>query len=322
MDDLGQRHQLARGVGPVGQVGHRPLRHLRRYPRVDRLRGHEPPVHVGGRVERRDVDALELGQRPPQRAAVPLHRGRPLQPGGHHLVDLAHGLLPVTEHEGVDEIGQWFGVVRAMAARHDEGVVSGPLYRMQWKAGQVDQVHEVGVDELGRQVEGQHVEGRRGQVLLHAEEGHTGGAHGRLHVDPGCVGAFRHRVGPLVEDLVEDLEALVGQADLVGVGVEQEPRHLARAVLGVHRALLAADVAGRLGHRGQEALDRRPEGLHGPQPYGTLIPRPSSCSSSCWRPSPSCPRPAGSSSWWWSASRTACWSLARSGWAGWPASAS
>jgi hypothetical protein len=107
---------------------------------------------------------------------------------------------------------------------------------VQGHRGQVDQVEDVGVDQLGRQVEGQHVEGGRGQVLLDAEEGHPGGPHGRLHVDPRGVGPLGHRVGTLVEDLVEDLQALVGQADLVGVGVEQEPGHLAGAVLGVHWA--------------------------------------------------------------------------------------
>jgi hypothetical protein len=40
-----------------------------------------------------------------------------------------------------------------------------------------------------------------------------------LEVGPGGVGALGDRVVALVEDLVEDLQALVGQADLVGVGV-------------------------------------------------------------------------------------------------------
>ena len=104
-------------------------------------------------------------------------------------------------------------------------------------------------------------------MLLDAEEGHAGRPHGGLHVDPGGVGPLGQRVGTLVEDLVEDLQTLVGQADLVGVGVDQEPGHPPGPVLGVHGPLLAADVAGGLGDAGQQALDPRPEGLHPPQPY-------------------------------------------------------
>ncbi len=89
---------------------------------------------------------------------------------------------------------------------------------------------------------------RRRDVLLHTEERHASGSHGRFHVHPGRVGALGHGVVALVEDLVEDLQPLVGETYLVGVGVKEHPGHLARAVLGILRPLLTADVAGRLGH--------------------------------------------------------------------------
>ena len=96
------------------------------------------------------------------------------------------------------------------------------------------------------------------------KSGHAGVPHGRLHVHPGGVGPFGHRVGALVEDLVEDLQPLVGEPDLVGVGVEQHPGHLARAVLGVLGPLLTPDVAGRLGHAEEQPFHLWPEGLHCP----------------------------------------------------------
>ena len=43
----------------------------------------------------------------------------------------------------------------------------------------------------------------------------------------GRVGPLGDGVGALVQQLVEDLQALVGQPDLVGVGIEQQPGHLA-----------------------------------------------------------------------------------------------
>ena len=42
-------------------------------------------------------------------------------------------------------------------------------------------------------------------------------------VEPGRVGTLGDRIGAFVEDLVEDLEPLVGQPDLVGVRVDEEP---------------------------------------------------------------------------------------------------
>ncbi len=62
-----------------------------------------------------------------------------------------------------------------------------PVRGAQREAGEVDQVDDVGVDELGGEVEGQHVEGGGREVLLDTEERHAGGAHGGLHVDPGCI---------------------------------------------------------------------------------------------------------------------------------------
>ncbi len=82
-------------------------------------------------------------------------------------------LLAVAQDEGVDEVGQGLGVVHAVAARHDEGVGAAAVRPVQREAGQVEQVEEVRVDELGREVERQHVEGGRRQVLFHAEERHA-----------------------------------------------------------------------------------------------------------------------------------------------------
>ena len=232
-----------------------------RHRRVDRHGGRQASLGVRRLVERGDVDALEPGQAAAQRVARALAL-RLRQPLAHHLVDLAHHFLAVAQHEGVDEVGQRLGVEGAVPAGQHQRVAGTALGRVQGNAGQVDEVDHVGVDELGREVEGEHVEGGGREMLLDAEERHPRRPHRLLQIDPRGVGALGHGVGPLVEDLVEDLESLVRQADLVGVGVEQEPGHLARPVLGVDRALLATDVARRLGHLRQQPLELGPDGLH------------------------------------------------------------
>ena len=149
-----------------------------------------------------------------------------------------------------------------MPAGRDEGVGVGALRAADRHAGQIDAVEDVGVDQLGREVEGQQVEVGRGPVGVDTEEGQLAAAHLRFHVDPGRVRALGHRVGTLVQDLVEDLEALVGQADLVGVGIDQQPRRLVGRVDRVLGAVFAADVPGWLADLAQQRLDPRPERGH------------------------------------------------------------
>src|SRR6266545_4756829 len=93
---------------------------------------------------------------------------------------------------------------------------------------------------------------------------------GRAHGDTGEVDAVDdvrvhefgrgHRAG--VEDLVEDLQALVGEPDLVGVRIYEQPRRDVRGMLGDHGAVLAADVTRRLLHPGQEGLELGPDRRH------------------------------------------------------------
>ena len=62
-----------------------------------------------------------------------------------------------------------------------------------------------------------------GAVRVDGEQREPLAAQLVLEVEPRRVGALGRRVVALVEDLVEDLEPLVGQADLVGVGVDEQP---------------------------------------------------------------------------------------------------
>ena len=184
-------------------------------------------------------------------------------PGRHGGVDLADHLLAVAQHDEVEEVGQGLRVVGGVTTGADQRVRSGPIRRPDGHAGQIDAVQDVRVDELGGEVERDDVELVGGAVRVDREQREALAAQDLFEVGPGGVGALGEGVVTLVEDLVEDLEALVGQADLVGVRVHQEPPD----PLGARRrnlgAELAADVARRLLDRGEMGLEPSPDIDHG-----------------------------------------------------------
>ncbi len=175
-------------------------------------------VHV---VELRHVDPARAREAQEQlgAAARPALRLPPLD----DVRDLEDGLLPVTQHGGVDELGDGLGVERGVPAGDDEGVLLGALDRGQRDPGEVERREHVRVAELGREAHAEQVEGPHGPVPVDGELRHPVLTHEALHVGPDRVGALGQGVGPFVEDLVEDHDALVRHADLVGVGVHQRP---------------------------------------------------------------------------------------------------
>ncbi len=146
-----------------------------------------------------------------------------------------------------------------MAARPDERML-GPTVRCSHRhPREVDAVEDVRVDELGREVERDQVELGRRPVRVDREQRQPMAAHERLEIEPGRVRALGDRVVALVQDLVQDLQPLVGQTDLVGVGVDEQPPHLPAVVVGSQGAVFATDVTSRLLHLGQERLEPGPE---------------------------------------------------------------
>ena len=173
-------------------------------------------------VELRDVDPAADREAAQQLvAAAGLALGLPL---AHDLGDRQHDLLAVAEHGGVDEVGDRLGVEGGVAAGEHDRVVVGAIGRVQRDAGEVERVEHVGVAELGGEAQAEDVEGADRAVLVDGElRDRPVLAHHRFHVGPHGVGALGDDPVALVEDLVEDLDALVGQADLVGVGIHQRP---------------------------------------------------------------------------------------------------
>jgi hypothetical protein len=260
---LGQGHQLAARVGPVGEVGDGPLLHHLGRLGPHGLHGDEVGAVVAGLVGGGHVHPGQAAERaqdlPPVAAAGAL-------PVAHHLGDLRDRLLAVAEDDDVEEVGDGLRVVGAVAARDDQRVLGPAIGGSHGHAGEVHAVQQVGVGELRRQVERQQVEGAGGTVGVDAEQRHPGRPQLGLEVHPRGVGPLGERVGALVEDLVEDLQALVGQADLVGVRVDEQPGdHVAggagAAPVRLLRPVLAADVPRRLLDPGQQGLESLPEWL-------------------------------------------------------------
>ena len=73
-------------------------------------------------------------------------------------------------------------------------------------------------------------------------------AHQGFHVGPGRVGALGQRIRPLVDLVIQDLEAHVGDADVVDVGKDQRRSNCGLLPRLVDRVELAAHVSARLLH--------------------------------------------------------------------------
>ena len=216
-------------------------------------RGDRPVGAVAHVVERRDVAALGLGQ--PQQQLAPAARPARCLPGPHHVGDVADHLLAVADRRDVDERGHRLRVERGVPAGDDHRVRLGAVGGVQRNPGQVQRGEQVGVAELGGEADPDQVERAQRPVPVHGEGGHPVLAHQRLEVGPHRVGALGQGVGALVEHLVEDHDALVGQAHLVGVRVHQRPPDVHRVPGLELRVQLATDVLHGLGDARQQRLE-------------------------------------------------------------------
>ncbi len=250
---LGERDQLTLRVRPRRQVSDRALLDDRRGRRVV---GDHAAVGLDA-VQRRYVHPGHGGQGTVDAPSPPRPPG-PL-PRAHHLGDLADHLLAVAQHGGVHVQRQRLGVEGAVAADEDERVVVSPVGGAQRHHCQVDARQDVGVGQLGGQVEGQDVEVGGRACRLDAEQGHPGGPQLDLEVDPRCVAPLGGGVVPLVEHLDQDLKAGVRQTHLVGVRVGEEPGDLVGVVLRLASPVLEPDVPGRLLDAREKRLNLLPD---------------------------------------------------------------
>ena len=153
-----------------------------------------------------------------------------------HLEHLGQDDLAVTDDERVEERLQRHEVGASRAAADHERSILRPLRRAHGQSGQVEQLEDVGVVELVLQRDAEQVGRGHGSPRLDGEQRHRFAAHGVDGVDPGQVGALHPHARRLARQVVEDLQGLVGDADLVRVGEGHDDPQLPRSAPAETRA--------------------------------------------------------------------------------------
>ncbi len=242
------------GVGPLVEVHHRVLGDP---PRHAGPVGHDAADAAVGEVldvvEARDVNAA--GLREPEQDLVAAAGAALGLPGADDLGDLQDGLLAVADDRAVDEVRDRLGVERGVAAREDDRVVHRAVLGLQRDAREVQGGEHVRVAQLGGEAEPEHVERADGAVAVHGELGHVVLAHQLFEVGPDAVRALREDALALVEYLVEDHDALVGEPDLVGIGVHQGPADVTAVPVLDGGVQLTADVLDGLLHMREQSFE-------------------------------------------------------------------
>ena len=206
-----------------------------------------------GAVEKGHVDAGYLRERRKDVGAGRI--------GCAHVADAASDLdddlLAIAHHDAVVQLAHGLGVVDRRSPAADDGVVLRTVARHERDTRQVERLDDVAGSKLMGKLDAHHVERRHGEARLHGEERQVAAAHEVGHVDPGRVGALAGNAGLVVQNLVQDGQALVGKADLVRIRVDE---HAAEGRLRVAPcAEFVVDVARRLLNQVKERLDAPPK---------------------------------------------------------------
>ena len=190
VDHLDQRHELLLGVRPLPQVGDGALLHTL---------GHAPPARS------------HPGQAPSTRSAARSTRARrPREPGPGPGEGRRDAPAPDARHVPITSVSSPTASSPSPRTKASTKSARGSGLKAQWPPattrgcdgvavraahrhpGQVDQVEDVGVGQLGREVEGQHVEVRRRQARPPAR---TAGRR-RPAWPPPCRSTGRRRARP------------------------------------------------------------------------------------------------------------------------------
>ena len=215
-------------------------------------------LHV---VHRRHVGHARARDRLEQ-AATTIGTTRAL-PLTDDLGELQHRLLAIAEHGRVEEVRDGLRVERGVTSGDDDRMRLITVRGDERDAGEVQCREHVGVAELGRERQAEKVECPDRTVRVDGELRDAVLAHEGLEVGPYGVRALAEHAGLLIEHLVENLDALVGGPDLVGIGVHQRPVDISLVPLGRDGVHLAADVLNGLLDQGEQRLQGREDRVGG-----------------------------------------------------------
>ena len=170
-----------------------------------------------------------------------------------------HDLFPVSEHEEVEEVRDGLRVAGTGPAAHDEVFEVVPVLREQRDTAQFQHVEARGEGHLVLEGEPDEVELRKRGARLEREQGQADASHLLLHVEPGREDPLAVGVLPLVDEVIEDLDAEVGHADLIGVGETERKAHVDHCRVLLDTVQLTTDIAAGFLHEGQDLLE---SGIH------------------------------------------------------------
>src|SRR5215207_427793 len=241
MHRLGERHEWLLGVRPVVQIHQRVLFDAERYARPIRRHPVDPAV-------RQVVDVVKLRHvnpaagRESQQQAIAAARPTLGLPFPDDCRDRQRDLLAVAQHRSIQEICDRLGVECRVPACQNDGVVLPALSSADRYSGQVQLSEHVGVAELGSKAQSEDIELSDRSVRIQRELWHAVLAHQRLHVGPYRVRPLGKDPVLLVENLVQDRDALIGQPYLVRIRIAEAPAHLDRLPVLRHAVQFPAHV--------------------------------------------------------------------------------
>ena len=144
------------------------------------------------------------------------------------LADLEQRLLALADQNGIEEGRIRLGVIDRGATGNDNGIVLGAVSREQRNAGEVERLKEVGDGHLVRHMHADDIERGHRRCTLERQQRNPRLAHGIAHIGPRHVAALAGNALGLIEDVVENGDALVGQTDLIHVRIDH-----AAAIVGI-----------------------------------------------------------------------------------------
>ena len=249
MYDLDVRYDVRVGERHGVEIAQHALLHHARQVGTQRIDRDEAAVLTPARrVQRRHVDARNLGQRVEQRAAITAI------PTFVDIADLAQRFLAVAEQHRVEELGERFRVERTRTTGDHQRIGRASIGGAHRDAAEVEHGEDVRVRQLVLQAEADDVELVERRVRLERDQRMVVLAQDRLEVEPGSVGAFGVDVVAPVQQIVEQLQAGMRLSDLVDFGKAERDAELHGARILAHGAELVAQIAPRFFHPGKQAF--------------------------------------------------------------------
>ena len=201
-------------------------------------------------IKRGNIYPLYLRRRPEEPGLVPVF---PLGPAVE-VHQLRQKLLALADEGQGDEVRHRLGVVHGGASGDDQGGQAGTVLRPQGQAPKVQHIQHGGIGHFVAHGKADNVKLPYGVAGLQGVEGDVVFPQLLLHVGPGCEDPFAPYAWHPVEDPVEDAEAQVGHADLIGVREAEGESGVHLALVLHDRVVFPAGVPCGLLHPGQDAL--------------------------------------------------------------------